>query len=61
MAEQKPNPLLGAVFGMVQDRQTADVARLELLNQVGREVERCSSRLDQVVKLLEELVARTRK
>jgi hypothetical protein len=46
---------------MVQDRQAADVARLELLNQVGREVERANGKLDRIAALLEELVERTRK
>ena len=61
MAAPQPNPLLSHILGAVADRQTADVARLELLNQVGREVERCNGKLDRLVELLEELVERTRK
>lgn len=61
MSTPKINPLVATVLGAVQDRQTADVARLQLLGDIGREVERCAVLLKQAVALLEELVERTKR
>jgi hypothetical protein len=58
MERPSPNPLLGAVLGMAQNREAADVARLELLGHILRELQRRGEQLDRVIALLEELVAR---
>jgi len=60
MEGPKPNPLLAHILGAVADRQGAELAKLELLDRVGRGVEHANGKLDQVVALLEELVERSR-
>lgn len=61
MAEQKPNPLVGAVFGMVQDRQAAELAKVELLAQIERRLSSIEVRMAQLADLLVELVERGRR
>jgi hypothetical protein len=57
----KPNPLVGAVLGMVQDRQAGEVARLELLARLAGRLDQVVNQLAKQTELLEELVIRGRK
>lgn len=61
MEDVKPNPLVGAIFGAVQDRQVADAARLELLGQVLAELRETNRKLDQVLELGGEALERTKR
>jgi hypothetical protein len=61
MEGPKPNPLVGAVLGMVQDRQAGEVARLELLARLAGRLDQVVNQLAKQTELLEELVIRGRK
>lgn len=61
MADERPNPLLGAVVGMVANREAAEAAKLHALLGVVTHLVEVRDELRKQSVLLEELVERGRK